>query len=69
MHCAQQPRDQINEKSLFFHLSNVPTMSRVAAFLTLGIALGASAASNTIAAPTGADTLTVALLGGRWSIV
>ncbi|GFF85346.1 purple acid phosphatase 3 [Aspergillus lentulus] len=36
-------------------------MSRVA--LTLGLALGASAAKNSIVAPTGAETLTVALLG------
>ena len=41
------------------------TMSRVA--LTLGLALGASAAKNSIVAPTGAETLTVALLGGRCS--
>jgi hypothetical protein len=38
-------------------------MSRIA--LTLGLALGASAAQNSIAAPTGADKLTVALLGGE----
>ena len=38
-------------------------MSRIA--LTLGLALGASAAQNSIAAPTGADKLTIALLGGE----
>jgi hypothetical protein len=42
------------------------TMSRVA--VTLGLALGASAAKNSIVAPTGAETLTVALLGGRCSV-
>lgn len=38
-------------------------MSRLA--LALGLALGASAAQNSITAPTGADKLTVALLGGE----
>ncbi|KAJ5097365.1 hypothetical protein N7456_008086 [Penicillium angulare] len=37
------------------------TMSRTV--LALGLALGASAAKNSIVAPTGAETLTVALLG------
>lgn len=40
----------------------MPAMSRLA--LTLGLALGASAAKNSIVAPTGAETLTVGLLGG-----
>ena len=44
----------------------MPTISRVA--LTLGLAFGASAAKNSIIAPTGAETLTVALLGGRFSL-
>lgn len=34
--------------------------------LALSLAWGASAAQNSIVAPTGADTLTVALLGGRY---
>jgi hypothetical protein len=37
-------------------------MSRIA--ITLGLALGASAAPNSIVAPTGAEKLTVGLLGG-----
>lgn len=41
----------------------MPAMSRIA--LTLGLALGASAARNSIVAPTGAEKLTVGLLGGR----
>lgn len=41
----------------------MPAISRIA--LTLGLALGASAAQNSIVAPTGADKLTVALLGGE----
>lgn len=40
----------------------MPAMSRIA--LTLGLALGASAAKNSILAPTGAEKLTVGLLGG-----
>ncbi|KAJ5432162.1 uncharacterized protein N7458_011318 [Penicillium daleae] len=39
----------------------MPAMSRIA--LTLGLALGASAAKNSILAPTGAEKLTVGLLG------
>lgn len=38
-------------------------MSR--ATLALALALGASAAKNSLVAPTGADVLTVALLGGK----
>jgi hypothetical protein len=40
----------------------MPAMSRIA--ITLGLALGASAAPNSIVAPTGAEKLTVGLLGG-----
>ncbi|KAJ5715706.1 uncharacterized protein N7483_012887 [Penicillium malachiteum] len=39
----------------------MPAMSRIA--LTLGLTLGAAAAPNSIAAPKGAESLTVALLG------
>jgi len=44
----------------------MPLMSRVA--LTLGLTLGAAAAPNSIAAPKGAESLTLALLGGKSSI-
>ena len=44
----------------------MPVMSRIA--FTLGLALGASAAPNSIVAPTGAEKLTVGLLGGRLTI-
>lgn len=43
----------------------MPAMTRIA--LSLGLALGASAAKNSIVAPTGAEKLTVGLLGG-WLI-
>lgn len=44
----------------------MPAMSRIA--LTLGMVLGASAAPNSIVAPTGAEKLTVGLLGGKLDI-
>lgn len=44
----------------------MPLMSRVA--LTLGLTLGAAAAPNSIAAPKGAESLTLALLGGKYSL-
>lgn len=44
----------------------MPAMSRIA--LTVGLVLGASAAPNSIVAPTGAEKLTVGLLGGTLDI-
>lgn len=44
----------------------MPLMSRIA--LTLGLTLGAAAAPNSIAAPKGAESLTLALLGGRYPL-
>lgn len=44
----------------------MPAMSRIA--LTVGLVLGASAAPNSIVAPTGAKTLTVGLLGGKLDV-
>lgn len=44
----------------------MPFKSHVA--LTLGLTLGAAAAPKSIVAPKGAETLTLALLGGEYSL-
>ena len=44
----------------------MPLTSHVA--LALGLTLSAAAAPNSIVAPKGAETLTVALLGGKYSL-
>lgn len=53
----------IQSLSLPFKMS---AMTR--AGLALSLALGASAAPNSITAPTGAETLTVGLLGGKCAL-
>lgn len=55
--------EQVVSSHLLSLVSKMHTTSRLA--LTLGLALGASAAPNSMVAPTGLEKLTLGLIGGE----